>query len=134
MQENIIEFDVNENHDGTTIVERMLRRAEEGNGRSVYHMDGHTRLRRQTLTLLRTYAKKVGSFNGTDKTAFKFTLDKEVQAVDPTSSVVAPLIAEVSFSIPVGTSPENVLALRQTLVAVLNFDQMMDRLHLDMEY
>jgi hypothetical protein len=69
-------------------------------------------------------------FKGVAKTSVKFTFDISVPStIGESSPVVAPMIVEASFSIPVGATPAQVLEIRQKLVALLNMDTQMDLLN-----
>jgi hypothetical protein len=64
------------------------------------------------------------------KTSFKFTRDITVDGADGVSSITSPIIVEVNFSIPVGAESADVLLDRQTVLALLDDDTIMDALNL----
>lgn len=103
---------------GTPLNEAFTRIDQVGN-RSIYHGAGHSPVSRKTLGFYRTLPKKSGNFLGVMKGATKFTMDNTVvNAVG--ESIVAPSIAEISFSIPVG-------------VTETEFDDVLDRLEAQVE-
>lgn len=88
---------------GGTPVDEAYSRIDQVGNRSLYHGVGHSPTNRKTLGFYRTLPKKAGNFNGVMKGATKLTMDHSiVNAVGDT--IVAPAIAEVSFSIPVGVT------------------------------
>jgi hypothetical protein len=128
MQPNTITLAVDElNTDITT--DHVFQRFEEFQNRSVYIGPNHTVAGRNQLSFYRTFPKQSGNFRGTAKSAVKFTLDKTVLGVDGSSSIVAPLIVEVSFSIPVGTTDADILVMRQSALALLDSDTVMQPLN-----
>lgn len=98
--------------------------------RSLYLAESHLPTAKDTLNFYRTFPKPTSVFNGVQKSAFKFSTDKVVTGADGVSQIVAPLIIEVSFSIPVGVDAAALLAGRQRVVALINSDTMMDDLNL----
>lgn len=103
---------------GTPINEAFSRIDQVGN-RSLYHGAGHSPTSRKTLGFYRSLPKKSGNFNGVMKGATKLTMDHSVlNAVGDT--IVAPAIAEVSFSLPVGMTEAQ-------------FDGVLDRLEAQIE-
>jgi hypothetical protein len=62
----------------------------------------HTLSKRHQLRLSRSFAKRSGDYRGSDKARVKSTVDVEVANVAGDGLVVAPSIAEVSFSLPRG--------------------------------
>lgn len=116
-----------------TLVNRTYRRYEENLNRSVYVGPNHTLQAKDTLTFYRTAPKPSGNFRGTAKTSFKFSQDQSVLAVDGISHLTAPVIVEVSFSVPVGVTPAQVLELRQRVIALLDSDNVMNNLNNTLE-
>lgn len=114
----------------STIVEQDYERFEEHQNRSVYVGENHRIDNRDMITVYRSFPTRTGNFQGTAKTSAKFTDDVTVSGVDVNTSVKAPMICEVSFSIPVGTDPELVLEMRQRVIALLDQDSFMDSLNL----
>lgn len=131
MQPNEITLPVDELNDGNT-VNRTFSRSEYFQNRSLYISPGHNSASRDTLGMYRTYPKQSGNFRGTDKTSVKFTTDIPVLGIDGISSIKAPLIVEVSFSIPVGVAAADVLIARQKAVALLDSDEIMDALNIQL--
>lgn len=112
----------------STQVSTTWTRTDFLNTRSVYHAGSHSLLLRDTLDFYRTFPSKSGNFNGTAKCSFKITDDAIVDGVDSTTSLVAPIIGQVSFSIPVGASDVDCLKLRQRIIALLDSDATMNKL------
>lgn len=95
----------------------------QGN-KSQYIGPDHSMVAPHTLTFYRTFPKPSGNFRGVTKTAAKLSITKEVDGIDG-STLSAPLIGEVSFSLPVGATEADELVLRQTLIALLDRDDLM---------
>jgi len=134
MQENTITVPVDLLNTGST-TDEVYRRQEENAGKSVYILEAvHSLIKRHMFSLFRTHPKKVGNFRGMAKSAVKFTQDLDIPGVDSTTTLTTPLIAEASFSIPVGATAAQVLEARQRLVAILDDDVVMVRLSEQMEY
>jgi hypothetical protein len=99
-------------------------RLEETVNRSTYgetesHTGGHVHSvsMRNQLQFYRTYPKRSGSSRGAAKLTAKWTRDIEVPNADGSGNIVLPLIGELSFSIPVGASHEEVSNLRRRIWA-----------------
>lgn len=115
------------NDDDTTADEsQVYSRHEEYLNRSVYIAADHTLASPHTLSFYRTQPKANGNFPGMAKSAFKISECLLVLGVDGVTNVAAPLIAEVSFAVPVGTSAAQLMEMRQRLVALLDDDTLMD--------
>jgi len=124
MQSNTITLAVDVlNNDST--VDYDFTRFEEYQNRSVYIGEDHQLTSRDTLSLYRTFPKSVGNFKGMSKCAAKFSQDIEVTGVDGLAALVAPLILEVSASIPVGATLAQQLVARQRAIALLDDDTIM---------
>lgn len=123
MLPNEITLAVDELNNGTS-VDEGLTRFEENLNRSIYISATHSVESKDTLTFYRTPPKPNGNFKGVAKTAFKFSRDTVVTGVDSTS-VTAPIIVEVSFSIPVGVTDADKLICRQRALALLDLDTVM---------
>lgn len=93
--------------------------------RSVYKGPLHTLLSRDTLGFYRGTPTKSGNFNGVAKSSAKFTLDIEVPGVDPSTTVVAPIIIDVSQSLPIGVTDAQAKEARQRVMALLDKDTIM---------
>lgn len=127
MQDNVLTLAVDElNTDSTT--DHVFSRFEEYQNRSVYTEANHQLSAKDTLTLYRTFPKIAGNFKGTAKCALKFSKDYSVDGVDGVASLTSPLIAEVSFSTPVGISVADQLIMRQRIIAILDDDTFMAKL------
>lgn len=107
---------------GTTITlttsvdpeEVYTRWNESEPNKSTYIGPAHSAVSRQTINFYRTPAKKSGNSYGVEKAAIKVTLDVDVDTVDGAGTTKAPLIAEVSFAMPVGTTDaEKLLAINK---------------------
>lgn len=129
MQPDEITLAVDEENDGVDPVNHVYTRAEEYQNRSVYIGANHSLTAKDTVTLYRTAPKSNGNFKGVAKTSFKFSQDKLVDGVDGVAQITAPVIVEVSFSIPVGVTPADVLIARQRALALLDLDTVMDPLN-----
>lgn len=118
-------------NDGTTTADedQVYTRYEEHLNRSVYIAEGHTVAAPHTLSFYRTQPKANGNFKGMAKSAFKFSETLLVPGADGVTTVSAPLICEVSFSTPVGATTEQIVELRQRLVALLDNDIFMNKLN-----
>lgn len=124
MQSNTITLAVDLlNNDSTTDYD--FTRFEEYQNRSVYIGEDHQLTSRDTLSLYRTFPKSAGNFKGMSKCAMKFSQDIEVTGVDGLAALVAPIILEVSASIPVGATLAQQLVARQRAIALLDDDTIM---------
>lgn len=122
MQPNVITLPVDEQNDGVGLVNHVYTRYEEYQNRAVYIMTDHVMSARDTLALYRTFPKSSGNFKGTAKSQFKFTQDILVDGVDGVSQLTSPIIVDVSFSLPVGATPAQILIARQRALAMLDLD------------
>lgn len=124
MLPNTIVLAVDELNNGTPVNE-TLSRFEENLNRTVYVGENHTVQTKDLATFYRTAPKPTGNFPGVAKTTVKFSRDLTVTGNDGISTIAAPAICEVSFSIPVGTSAADMLLLRQRVMALLDLDAVM---------
>lgn len=122
MQPNVITLGVDEQNDGVGPVNHVFTRFEEYQNRSVYIGATHSMSAKDTLSLYRTLPKVSGPFRGTAKSSFKFSQDVVVDGVDGVSQITAPIITEVSFSVPVGATPAQVMIARQRALSLLDQD------------
>lgn len=99
---------------------RVYSRLSEFTDRSIYKGPAHTLIQRDTMGFYRSAVKSNGSDNGVAKSALKLTQDITVPGKVATTYVVKPLIADVSFSIPVGTTAAQTLEFRQRIIAVID--------------
>lgn len=121
MLDNTITLNVDAVNNGTT-TPRTYNRYEEYQNRTIYKGPDHTLSVRDTLGFYRTPVKANGADNGVAKSAIKITQDITVPGKDITTSVVKPIIGDVSFSIPVGASVATTLEFRQRLIAVIDHE------------
>lgn len=119
MQDNIITLPVDVLNNGTTTDRVYERFSVDSPNKVTYTGPDHTATARDVLQLYRTFAKRTGVYLGSNKSTVKFTEDKVVLTAEGLNTV-APLIADVSFSIPVGVSVADQLAFRQRLIAALD--------------
>jgi hypothetical protein len=124
MQDNVLTLAVDELND-TNTVDHVFTRFEEYQNRSIYISADHELTARDILGLYRTFPKQNGNFKGTGKCSMKFTCDKSVEGVDGVASLTSPIIAEVSFSVPVGATVADQMIARQKLIALLDDDAIM---------
>lgn len=110
-----------------TVVDMDFRRYNEFADRSVYISEVHAIEKRDTLTFSRVPPKRSGNLKGVAKSGFKFTMDQVVPGVDETTTVTQPLLGETSFNVPVGTTVDQEILLRQRMIALLNNDVLMLR-------
>lgn len=117
---------IDDDHDGGTApVELVYSRADYVSGRSMYISGDHSPSRHDTLKFFRTLPKPSGNFPGVEKSAAKFSKTFEVVGVDQSTTLLAPAIVEVSWSLPVGLTEAQQLALRQRVIALLNDEGVM---------
>jgi hypothetical protein len=129
MQDQILTLVVDPANDSNNVNEAYRRYSSNELNRTLYIGPDHTTVMRNTLTLLRTPAKRNGRSFGVDKATFKFTQDVLVPTTTPDVDMVAPAIVEVAFSLPVGATPEDAMHLRQRAIAVLDNDTIVSPLH-----
>lgn len=129
MLDNTITLAVDVLNNGTTVNKVFSRHDDTLPNRSKYISDSHTLASRDILDFYRTPPKKSGNFNGVAKTGFKFTTDYVVAGADASTDVIAPQIAEVSFSLPIGFTTAQLVVLRQRIIALLDNDALMKRLN-----
>lgn len=131
MQPNVITLAVDVANNGTT-VDYDFSRFEESLNRTIYAGENHAIDAKDTLAIYRTAPKQSGNFKGVAKTSVKFTQDNTVLGVDGLAQLTSPLIAEVSFSIPVGVTTASVIEMRQRLIALLDQDSVMTNLNMSL--
>lgn len=129
MQPNEVTLSVDEENDGVGPVDHVFTRFEEFQNRAVYIGASHSISAKDTLSLYRTQPKSSGNFKGVAKTAVKFSKDLVVDGVDGVSQLTAPLIVDISFSIPVGATHAEILIARQRALALLDLDAVMTPLN-----
>lgn len=131
MQPNQLVLPVDALNNGTPANE-TYDRYEEYQNRAAYIGAGHVPDNRDTLAIYRTFPTKTGNFKGTGKSSVKFTKDCEVAGVDSTTTITAPIILDLSFSVPVGASAAELKHARQRLIALLDDDTFMDSLNIQL--
>jgi len=124
MQPNTITLQVDELNNAT-LVDNVYTRFEEFQNRASYISGDHSMSAKDTLGLYRTFPKPSGNFRGVIKTSVKFSKDLAVTGVDGVSTLTAPVIVELSFSVPVGATAADVLIARQRALAILDRDDIM---------
>lgn len=124
MQPNQIILTVDPENTGVT-ESQTYDRYEESLNKSVYIGATHVPESRDTMALYRTQPTKSGNFKGVAKSAVKFTEDIAVAGVDSSTTLTAPMIVDVSFSIPVGATDAQVEEIRQRVIAALDDSVMM---------
>jgi hypothetical protein len=132
MLDNTLSIDVDEANNAST-VQHDYRKHNVYENRSVYYGPNHSQTNRELLGFYRTEATKSGNYRGVSKNSIKLTHDVEVEGVDTTTTVTAPAIAEISFSLPVGTTAAKKVLMRQTLIALLDDDTFMASVSDDLE-
>lgn len=118
-QPNEITLSVDVLNNGTG-VNRVYTNWDRTSSRSMYIGPTHTALERDTLTLFRSPAKPNGNFAGVEKTTIKFSEDAEVLGNDGATTIRAPKICEISFSLPVGVTAAEKVEFRQRAIAALD--------------
>jgi hypothetical protein len=127
MLDNTITLSVDHDRDATPTDEDFTR-FEEHINRSLYVGENHSVESRSTLTLTRSMPKVSGNFRGVKKTSAKFTQDLVVDGVDGSTTNVAPLILNLSISVPVGATAADCMHLRERMRAALDHQSIMTRL------
>lgn len=123
---------VDELNNGTT-VEEDFEHFETVSNRSIYTSEHHTAAFPNRLNFYRSMAKPAGNFPGTNKTSAKFSRDYVITGNDGLAQIKAPLIAEVSFSIPNGIGLADIVLAQQRLLALLDHPLMVklcEKLHI----
>lgn len=131
MQENTITLPVDLAND-SNLVNVVFTRFEEQPNRTTYIGSGHSFDNRNTLGLYRTFPTKNGNFRGVAKSAVKFTKDISVAGVNE-QPITAPVIIDITFSVPVGTDSSTLVAMRQKALSLLDTDLIMDKLNRTLE-
>jgi len=131
MQADQITLSVDAANDGNP-ADQTYDRYREFENRSEYIGVSHVPEAQDKMTLYRTFPTKAGNFKGTSKSAVKFTDDVSVEGVDSSTTLTAPIILEVSFSVPVGTTAAALTEVRQRALALLDNDSLMDSLNLQL--
>lgn len=127
MQPNTITLAVDLTNSGST-TNVVYTRHEEQVNRTTYGGPAHTFTTTETMQFYRTLPTRSGTFLGAAKTSVKFTKSITVPNSEGADTVY-PLIGEISFSVPVGGTAAEVKELRQTILAALDRDDIMDALN-----
>lgn len=130
-QPSTITLAVDTHNNGTTSNLEYSHFENLGN-RSIYNSERHDLVMRDTLGLYRTFPKPTETFRGVGRSAVKFTSDITVPGRDGISSIVSPLIVEISFSAPVGATEAQIIEIRQRAMALLDSDSVMTPLNLSL--
>nr|URG16398.1 MAG: coat protein [Leviviridae sp.] len=131
MQANQISLNVDPAND-STIVPETYDRYQEFENRSVYIGSTHVPEARDMIAFYRTFPTKSGNFKGVSKSAVKITEDVEVAGVDSATTLTAPVIIEISFSVPVGTPTAELVNARQRAIALLDDDTLMNSVNVQL--
>lgn len=132
MLDNTLVLPVDVANNGTWINKTFTRYTEFQN-RSSYIGEAHSVSMRDNLSFYRSFPTKAANFKGTSKTSLKLTKDIEVVGNDGLAQLTAPIIAEVNFSFPVGTTSAEMVEVRQKLIALLDNDSLMTKLNYQLE-
>jgi len=127
MQDNTITLSVDSANDGNPANQAFVR-SRYNLTKSLYTGSGNTVDSRNQLTFTASDPKRSGESRGIAKSALKFTLDVAVLNSSGSGNITLPCIAEVSFAVPVGTTPAQTMEMRQRLVALLDDDAVMAKL------
>lgn len=126
MLDNTIVLPVDATGANTTHSNETLSRYKEYENKTTYRFADHTLAARNQLDVYRNDITPSGNYLGNAKGTFKLTEDLVVTAKDGTD-VVAPVIASLQLSIPVGVSDAEFRHIIGRLQAMLlNLDLMHD--------
>lgn len=131
MQPDQISLSVDHDNDGLALQTQVYTRYEESQNKATYIGTGHLPDARNMIAFYRSFPTKSGNFKGVGKTSLKLTDDINVAGVD-SSTLTAPVIIDVSFSVPVGATAADVKHFRQRVIALLDNDTVMDSLNLQL--
>lgn len=118
---------------GGATTDISCRRADFSSGKSLYKLPGHSYAAKNQLQCFANEPKPSGNFMGTRRTSVKYTHGVTVAGRDLSTSVVAPIIVELSCSIPVGVSDEDAIAARQVIVCFAGQAEVINTLNLRSE-
>lgn len=104
---------------GGTPVNMTITRIDVFQNRSVYHEPSHSTTMRKTCGFYRTLPKRSGDFLGVSKSAAKSTVDIAVTDAKG-ATVTAPMIGEISFSVPIGATEAAIDTLLDRLDALIS--------------
>lgn len=120
MQPNTIAYTFDHDNDGGTtaaVSVTLTRHAEELN-KSTYRTGSHSTEVPDTVNFYRTAAKRSGEFLGAQKVSVKRTKTFEVETASG-GATKAPVVGELSFSIPVGVTNAEKLAILMEWIGFL---------------
>lgn len=126
MQDNTITLAVDVANNATLVDKAFVRYLEEPS-KTTYRGPGDTLVERNQMVFFRTPPKRTGNYLGSAKSGVKFTRDVTVAQADG-NDTKAPLIVEVSFSLPVGTTAAVSKEMRQTALAILDREDVIGKL------
>lgn len=129
MQANTITLSVDVDRTATPVDEVFTRFDYQGNW-SEYRAANHAVDARNMFRMYRTLPKISGNYKGSAKSALKFTFDQEVETVDG-GVTDAPIILELSASVPVGTTAANLIHALERMAAALKNTTVIDGLIAD---
>lgn len=132
MLENQIVVPVAEEMGGTP-ANVECRRSDFTSGKSLYKLPGHSYASKNQLQFFSNEPKPSGNFMGTRRTSAKLTRGVAVPGKDLSTSVVAPIIIELSCSIPVGVDDKTAIAARQFVMALGSQAEVINTLNLRSE-
>lgn len=126
MLDNTKTFQVDVANDAT-LVPQAYTRYDEAANRTTYIGEDHSLPTRNMLVVTRNFPTPSGNFKGVAKSGIKLTQDIEVVGADATT-LTAPEILAINFSLPVGCTSAQVKELRQRAIAILDDDDFCSRL------
>ena len=132
MQSNTITLSVDAANDANPANQDFVRMREDLN-RSTYHASGHSDSARDMLQIYRTDPKRSGESLGIRKSAVKITVDQSVSNASGSGNITLPLIGEVRFAVPVGTTDAEVIETAQRLLALLDTNSLVTSIATDGE-
>lgn len=112
---------------------QVYTRFDSYQNRSLYIGADHLPDARNTLGFYRTFPTASGNFKGVCKTSVKFTQDVEVAGKDSSTTLTSPIIADLSFSVPVGVTASDLVEVRQRLLALIDGDTLMNSLNIQQQ-
>lgn len=121
MQPNTIAYTYDHDNDGgsTAVVSVTLTRHAEELNKSTYRTGSHVTETPDTLNFYRTAAKRSGDFLGAQKVSVKRTKTFLVESAAGLE-IKAPAVSELSFSLPVGVTNAEKLALLMEWIGYLS--------------
>lgn len=127
MLDNTITLSVDAANTGSSSAYSLVR-LHEYDDKTIYYGPSHTRASRELMTFTRSEAKPSGSFRGIDSSTMKITVDVVVPGSDGVDRV-APFTIICEARMPVGVDANIVKKYRQVLLAALDNEALMTRVH-----